>query len=224
MNLILQHYNGIPDELAKLSITNIAAYAEKIGADWDFITGKPFRPNLSDQSQKLFFLDERFDDYDTVVIMDCDMFTHRDNKENIFEANGMGRHTKIQYELREKIAIRNGLLANRNAPYWGGAVYKFDRETRIKLRSVIPTNEILSQLDRELKDESIMHYLAWRSGLPENEDTYFNGIGKGNEWDMNSFDDVSRAHIIHIRPKWTLQGPKCTKMEIYRDLVKKCVI
>lgn len=224
MNLILQHYNGIPDELVKLSINNIAAYAKSIAVKHKLITGKPFRPQLSDQSQKLCFLMPQYDEYDNVVILDCDMFTHRENKANIFEARGMGRHTKIQSELREKIATRNGLLANHSAPYWGGAIYKFDRETRIRLRSAIPTDQILGQLDRQLKDESIMHYLAWKSGLPETENTYFNGIGKGNEWDMNSFDDVSRAYIIHVRPKWGLRGPKCTKMEIYRDLVEKCVI
>ena len=222
MNLILQHYNGTPDELAKLSIRNIAAYAQNIGSDWDFITGKPFRNYLSDQSQKLYFLDERFDDYDTVVMLDCDMFARTDK--SIFDVKGMGRHTKIQNELRNKIATRNGRLANHAAPYWGGAVYKFDRETRMQLRDAIPDKDTLGQLDRMLKDESIMHYLAWRSNLPETDETYFNGECKGEEWDMNSFDQPEAAHIVHIRPKWTLQGPKTTKMIIYKDLVDKCII
>lgn len=224
MNIILQHYNGKLAGVAKDSVDNISAYAKSIGVEHKLITGKPWKGWLSDQSQKLCFLMPEYDEYDNVVMLDCDMFTHRENKSNIFEAKGMGRHTKIQSELREKIATRNGLLANHAAPYWGGAIYKFDRETRIRLRSAIPTDQILGQLDRQLKDESIMHYLAWKSGLPETEDTYFNGIGKGNEWDMNSFDDVSRAYIIHIRPKWTLQGPKTTKKEVLAKLVEQCVI
>lgn len=222
MNLILQHYNGTPDELAKLSINNIAAYAQNIGADYDFITGKAFRSYLSDQSQKLFFLDERFDDYDTVVMLDCDMFARTDK--SIFDVKGMGRHTQIQSELVVKIGERRPDLANKSAPYWGGAVYKFDRETRIQLRDAIPDKDTLGQLDRMLKDESIMHYLAWKSNLQVTDETYFNGECGGEEWDMNSFDKPEAAHIVHIRPKWTLQGPKTTKMIIYKDLVDKCVI
>ena len=227
MNLILQHYNGKLDELAQLSVASIKAYAEAIGADYKLITGKPFRQQLSDQSQKVHLINEKFDEYNNIVMVDCDVFTHRsisENPENIFEAKGMGRHTQIQSELVEKMALRNSTLANKNAPYWGGAVYKFSRETRIRLRRAIPDDIILMQLDRMLKDESIMHYLAWKANISVTSNTYFSGKGNGEEWDMNSFDDIDNANFIHIRPKWTLQGPKCTKMEIYRDLVEKCVI
>lgn len=224
MNIILQHYNGKLDQLAQLSVESIKAYAGSIGAEYKLITGKPFRSSLSDQSQKVHLLSDEFDVYDSVVMVDCDIFTHQNISENIFEATGMGRHTQIQSELVEKISDRNPMLANKDAAYWGGAVYKFDRETRKQLREAMPPDMILIQLDRMLKDESIMHYLAWKANIPVTSDTYFSGKGNGEEWDMNSFDDLENGNFIHIRPKWTLHGPKATKMEIYKDLVDKCVI
>lgn len=222
MNLILQHYTGRLDELAQLSVENIKSYAAKIGSEHKLILGNVFNRSLSACSQKVIMLDKQFDNYNTVVMLDTDMFARTD--ESIFEASGMGRHTVIQSELVEKISLRRSDLANKNAPYWGGAVYKFDKETRIQLRSAMPELFTLLELDRMLKDESIMHYLAWKSNLPITSETYFSGKCGGEEWDMNSFDKPLEGNIIHVRPKWTLTGPKATKMEIYKDLVKKCVI
>lgn len=221
-NIILQHYTGKMDELSKLSVANIKNYANSIDAEHKLILGNVFNVNLSACSQKLIILDKQFDDYDTVVMLDTDMFAR--SNESIFDASGMGRHTVIQSELVEKISNRRPDLANKNAPYWGGAVYKFDKETRKKLREAMPDLLTLKDLDRMLKDESIMHYLAWKSNLSVTDETYFSGKCGGEEWDMNSFDKPLEANIIHIRPKWTLTGPKATKLEIYNDLVKKCVI
>lgn len=222
LNIILQHYAGQMDELSKMSVANISSYAERIGASHRLILGQVFNSNISAQSQKLIMLDKQFDEYETVVMVDTDMFARSD--ENIFEASGMGRHTRIQSELVEKISARRPDLANSNAPYWGGAVYKFDQQTREQLRSAIPDQFTLNELDRMLKDESIIHYLAWKSGLAVTDQTYFSGKCGGEEWDMNSFDKPSEGNIIHIRPKWTLTGPKATKLEIYNDLLTKCVI
>ena len=222
MNLILQHYSGTTDELSKLSVENIKAYANSINAKHRLMLGNIFNPSLSACSQKLIMLDEQFDKYDIVVMLDTDMFAR--TTESVFDASGMGRHTVIQSELVEKISARRPDLANKNAPYWGGAVYKFDKETRKQLRSAMPDLLTLRQLDSMLKDESIMHYLAWKSNLLVTDQTYFSGKCGGEEWDMNSFDKPSEGNIIHVRPKWTLTGPKATKLEIYKDLKKKCVI
>ena len=60
-NIILQHWNGPLGELEKLSSENIKAYAEKCEADYELVTGLPFRTGLSSQSQKLCMLDEKYD-------------------------------------------------------------------------------------------------------------------------------------------------------------------
>jgi len=221
-NLILQHYSGDIDPLARLSIENIEEYADLNWNDYKLLRGPVFNASLSPQCQKLAILDEQFDDYDNVVMLDADMFAR--TSKNIFDATGMGRHTKIQAKLLSRISYRYPDFANKDAPYWGGAVYKFDRKTRQKLRAVIPDIGKLIEMDRMLRDESIMHYLAWKAKIPVDDETYFSGDCGGEEWDRNSFDDPINGNIIHIRPKWTLTGPKATKLEIYRDLVKKCVI
>ena len=43
MNIILQHFVGELRELDKLSNDNIRNYADMVGAEYQLITGKPFR-------------------------------------------------------------------------------------------------------------------------------------------------------------------------------------
>ena len=74
-NIILQHWSGELNELTKLSSKSISEYAEMVGADYELVLGDQFtslsvRPEL----QKLLMLDERWDDYDNLVMVDADMF------------------------------------------------------------------------------------------------------------------------------------------------------
>jgi len=86
-NIILQHYNGKPKELEKLSFENISNYAELIGADHKVIGGKPFNENLTNPCQKVHCISEEWDDYDNVLMLDPDVFIRKNLTENISKLN-----------------------------------------------------------------------------------------------------------------------------------------
>ena len=60
MNIILQHFDGELRELDKLSIDNIRNYADMVGAEYQLITGKPFRKHLTSPCQKVYMLNVVF--------------------------------------------------------------------------------------------------------------------------------------------------------------------
>jgi len=73
-NIILQHFDGNLRPLDELSIENIKAYAKMVGAEYELIRGKPFREHLTSPCQKVYMIDERYDIYDDVLMLDIDMF------------------------------------------------------------------------------------------------------------------------------------------------------
>lgn len=220
-NIILQHWNGNLRELEKLSMENIQRYAEFCGAEYKLLRGLIFNPNLKSECQKVHMLSEEFDDYDTVVMMDMDMFTRKGMTKNIFkDEKGMGRHYKVQPHLRESIGRRLPDLCNPKYPYWGGSIYRFEKDMRKRLRRHIVHFNML-KFNSNMVDEGIMHHLATMEKLEENENTYMDR----QQWNYSSFDEgVEDAYIIHIRPKVAPGGPKRPKIENYRSLVERGLI
>ena len=222
-NIILQHWSGELNELTKLSSKSISEYAEMVGADYELVLGDQFtslsvRPEL----QKLLMLDERWDDYDNLVMVDADMFVRKGCSENIFECEGIGRHTEIQTKLRAGIANTLGFVwGNEGAPYWGGSIYKLTREQRREFRSVL-TNEPVKVFGTHWVDEGVMHHLAYKLGMSH---TQKGNYLDGQMWNYSSFEpDVERANFIHIRTKIKPNGPKDTKMNNYKRLVESGLI
>ena len=221
-NIILQHWTGDLNELTNLSVANIEKYAEKVGADYEFVRGNAFREHLSPPCQKICMLNEKYDEYDNVVMLDPDMFTRNGMEDNIFDENitGIGKVTPIQERLLLGLRRRHGNLIDVNSPYWGGAVRKIDRRTRQLLRSHINEEELkrFSGQGRG-EDEGIMHRLAALAKLPKTQ------LPGENMWSCGSFEhNVSTAALIHIRTKIGPKGPKRTKMENYRGLVEDGLI
>ena len=103
-NIILQHFDGELRPLDKLSMENIQAYAEMVGADYKLVVGKPFRRHLTAPCQKVYMIDQTWDDYDDVLMLDIDMFAPKGMKENIFELQGVGLYEEVQKRLAAKIA------------------------------------------------------------------------------------------------------------------------
>ena len=156
-NIILQHWSGNMIELTQHSSANISKYAEKIGADYKLLLGDVFRPNLSPPCQKLHMIDEGFDKYNMVVMVDADMFTRKGMEENVFEdVEGIGRHTAIQDRLIKTVKHRYPDLGNLEYPYWGGSIYRLDKETRQRLRMHIDEDE-MELFSNFCMDEGIMH-------------------------------------------------------------------
>ena len=216
-NIILQHFDGDLRELDRLSITNIQSYAEMVGADYKLVTGKPFRRHLTAPCQKVHMIDEKWDDYDNLLMLDIDMFAPKGMTDNVFKEVGIGLYENVQQRLHRQIASMYPLQASQMHPYWGGAIYKFTRDMRVKLRSALGDNETWMNNYNKLyhfEDEGIMHTLALKSDFNAKE-PYLN-----KRWCQCSFlPNPQDAGFIHIRTKITPQGPKREKIENYQALV-----
>lgn len=225
-NIILQHWQGPMNELVEKSTESMKAYADSIGADYEFIRGVVFMPRIAHKldppCQKLVYLDEKYDEYDTVVMVDADMFVRDGCEANIFtDDSGIGRHTAIQTALRQNLVGLYPEYGSVDAPYWGGSVFRLPREVRQMFRGAL-TEEIVMTFSRRYHDEGVMHALANKLGMRHSDpDVYL----KGQLWNYSSFEpDVDQANFIHIRTKITPQGPKRTKIENYRSLVERGLI
>lgn len=222
MNIILQHFDGELRELDKLSMANIKNYAEMVGADYRLVTGRPFRKHLTSPCQKVYMLDQEWDEYDQVLMLDIDMFAPKGMKDNVFLEKGIGLYEDTQKRLHNKIAHTYPMIANVNTPYWGGAIYKLNKKTRQILRKELGGNEGWMLHYNQLyhfEDEGIMHSLAFKSGFnPKN--AYLD-----RRWCQCSFlPNPERAGFIHVRTKIKPEGPKREKIENYRSLVEKGIL
>lgn len=224
-NIILQHYNGRPKELEKLSFENISNYAELIGADHKIIGGKPFNENLTNPCQKVHCISEEWDDYDNVLMLDPDVFIRKNLTENIFNEQGNGIHGDTQKRLKTRL-IQAGRIDN-NAPYWAGSIYKFNREERQRLRSVMPKNDAWMKFYNKayhFEDEGILSELAHKCKIPIK---YLDFV-----WNQCSFlPNPESAKMIHMRTKkfghlngsWE-NGGKRDKIENYYELLSKGIV
>ena len=166
-------------------------------------------------------LDEEFDEYDIVVMVDMDMFVRKGMNENIFkDASGVGMFTEFQSKLFKSMIRKFPTLTNPNFPYWGGAIYRLERDVRQKLRKYIKDEEMILFSKSSFVDEGIMHRLATLSKF--NNNPYLPG---GFKWCHCSYrEGIESASFIHIRTKVTPVGPKKTKIKNYKCLVKRGLI
>lgn len=217
-NIILQHFDGDLRELDKLSIENITKYADMVGADYELVRGKPFRSNLGSPCQKVFMLDEKWDEYDTVLMLDIDMFAPNNMTDNVFEQNGVGLYADVQKRLHRNLASTYPILGSIDSPYWGGAIYKMNRKFRKKLREQLNGDDGWMQSFNKsyhFEDEGIMHTLAYRAGVKLNMSDHV----MDRRWCQCSFlPNPEKAGFIHIRTKVTPTGPKREKIENYNAL------
>ena len=220
-NIILQHWAGDLRELEKRSQESIREYAEYCGADYQLLRGHVFNSALSLQSQKLAMLNSDFDDYDTVVMMDIDMFRRKGATKNIFtDEKGIGRNFGIQPMLAKNLHKRFPTLGDPNYAYWGGSIYRLEKKIRKKLRSHYNLDDAI-KFNNNFNDEGIMHRLAFLAGIKNTQEAYLDR----QQWNHSSFDEgVDQAEIIHIRSKIKPGGKKAPKIDNYRSLVERGII
>jgi hypothetical protein len=218
-NIILQHMDGKLRELDKLSVENMQRYAEFVKADYELVRDRPFREHLTGACQKIYMLDEKYDNYDHVLMVDIDMFARKGMMTNVFKVPGIGLYADVQKSLHRKMIPHGGSL---NYPYWGGAIYKMNLKTRQTLRAGLGGDE--SWMDKfneayKFEDEGIMHILAKMSNFRPDQ-PYMH-----RKWCQCSFlPNLENAGFIHVRTKITPQGPKREKIENYYDLTLKGII
>ena len=212
------------NELGTLSSKNISKYAKKVGADYRLLRGNVFNPKLCAPMQKLFMLDESFDEYDVLVMLDIDMFTRVGMDEDIFnpKITGVGMISAFQEMLFKKVQLKHPKLTNSNHPYWGGAIYKLDKEMRQRLRPHINKRELAQFAGTgNFQDEAAMHRLATLAGVKRQK------LPDDRNWCYGSYEDgVENSSLIHIRPRMKKNGVmvRCPKMEVYADMIARGLI
>lgn len=220
-NIILQHYSGDLGEVQKLSIRNIKKYADFLEAEFRFLEGPVFDSSLSPPMQKLIMLDSHFDDYDTVVMLDTDMFTRSGLKDSLFQQIGIGVSADFQRWFKWRLFRKFKGLVSWRYPYWGGSVWKLTRCQRQMFRAHLPKVDMEKFNNGRLEDEGVMHWLAYHSKFKD-------GILPGNNrWSWPSYlPGIENASLIHIRTgiKGPHKGPHRPKVENLNDLVDRGLI
>lgn len=208
LNLIVQHWHGADlPPIVERSCANMRAYAQRIGADYRMLVGYPFNPRFSPQAQKLAMVNEEFDDFATVVMVDSDQFAVKGLTQSIFEATGYGWHHDTAHPRVVKAFPQS---ASSLRPFWGGAVYRLPRGLRVVLRDAIDSS--LAQFDnpRGGWDEGMFHRLAMRASLSQTN-AYFSD----KRWcHGNCESHLERAAFVHVRTR-----PSKSKLENYQALV-----
>ena len=216
-NIILQHFTGKLRPLDKLSVENISAYAERIGVEYQFVEGQVFREHLTPPCQKLHILDEKWDEYDDVLMLDIDMFVTKNLRLNVFKAEGVGLFADVQKRLKNRL-VQHGRIESESA-YFGGAIYKLTKQQRQSLRDGIPEDN--SWMDPyneayQFEDEGIMSELFHRT------DTQWSNLDQ--KWCQDSYMPEHKAGMIHVRTKIKPEGPKREKIDNFYDLQMRGVI
>tara|TARA_E500000318_G_scaffold49961_1_gene46803 strand:+ start:3232 stop:3894 length:663 start_codon:yes stop_codon:yes gene_type:complete len=214
-NIILQHWTGELGPLELASKANMEKYAKQCGAEYQLIEGNQFRSWLSPPCQKLIMLDERFDKYQDVLMVDLDMFVVKNVKENVFHVPGVGLNSKVQKDIFKAMckSRKYRSVTDPNGPFWGGAFWKFNNEQRKQLRKFIVDDE-MKVWKQNFVDEGIIHRLASQAG--------FKQIDVPEEWCWgNCFPGYEKAKMIHIRHKFKYVGPKVPKLEVFEALKKE---
>jgi|TARA_R110002095_G_C4212012_1_gene236156 hypothetical protein len=216
-NIILQHFTGKLRTLDKLSVENISAYAERIGVEYQFVEGQVFREHLTPPCQKVHILDEKWDEYDDVLMLDIDMFVTKNLRLNVFKAEGVGLFADVQKRLKNRL-VQHGRIESESA-YFGGAIYKLTKQQRQSLRDGIPEDN--SWMDPyneayQFEDEGIMSELFHRT------DTQWSNLDQ--KWCQDSYMPEHKAGMIHVRTKIKPEGPKREKIDNFYDLQMRGVI
>lgn len=214
MNLLVQHYQGPPNELVRASSNNMRDYAQRMGADYMLLTGWPLDSRLTLPCQKLAVLMPRFDAWDTVVVVDTDMFAVTGLTESIFDIFGIGWYHDTAHP---RVCRLLPGITSRHAPFWGGAVYRLKNEQRVFLRPKY-NYEMAAPFSSQScgHDEGIMHRLAVMSGWTHGSGPlYFS-----KRWCWGSYEpEPEKAAFIHVRPK-----PTGDKLKNYHALRERGII
>jgi hypothetical protein len=218
-NIILQHFTGMPDTVVNASLASIAAYAAQIGAEHRLLSGPVFRDGLSDPMQKLALLNEEFDGYDTVVMLDTDVFMRAGLTESIFDFPGIGVSGPAQKRLKWAYIRKMKGLLHWRYPYWCGSLWKLDSDLRQRFRAKLPKVDLMKYTDGRLEDEGVMHQLARHCSIT---DGYMPG---GMRWSCPNYDPgIDNAALIHIRPRAVYRGPTRPKAEMLQDMMERGLI
>ncbi len=223
MNLILQHWHGPATDFERASWESIRLYAKRIGAKHEVIRGAPMGLMAHPPMHKLYMLLEEWDNYETVVMLDSDIFASPAQTDSVFNVQGVGVTGPLQHELRTLLRRRLPyLFANcGDGDYYGGAIYKLRLHERKNMRKHINRN-ILQLFDnaRYYRDEGAMHFLASKAKMAGK------ALPGGETWACSSFDkNVRKAKLVHVRNRIEAgKEARQSKEQALENLIKDGVL
>lgn len=165
MNIILQHWNGDMPEWAILAEKTLRIYSEKIGCEYELVKGMPLGEKIGANSQKLIYLDEKYDKYDQTLMLDMDIIATK-VFDNVFERKEIGvlHDRAMQGTSRTPGAAPS--LYKLGAPVFFGNFIKLNRDQRKALREYADWDMLSDAVvDHYSGDEVVLHYLFHKSGI-----------------------------------------------------------
>ena len=226
-NLILQYYDGLKTPESKVSIAHMQKYAEMMGVEYKLLDGRPFMPEIRFQGKKAFrnqclaALNQEFDDYEIIVVVDTDMvLAKRENTPNIFtDETGIGILTDdIKNTILAKLRGRFPTLSNNIHMFGDGSVWRLERHIRQRLREEIDIRDITGLGNSEFADRGIMHRLCALANIKAIDENILS-----QKWSYSSYLPKASQNgvFIHLRKTTPDKSETITKFEAYRRLNKK---
>ena len=167
MNIILQHYDGPLPDWAIIARDTVKNYAEKIGVEYGLVTGNPMGKVHGAHTQKLVYIQEKYDKYDQVLMLDMDIVA-TNNYRNVFDIPRIGVLHDRAMQGTSKTPGAAPKLYKKGAPCFFGNFIKLNKEQRVALREVWNRDEKFiadSVIDHYSGDEIVLHYLFHQSGI-----------------------------------------------------------
>lgn len=168
MNIILQHWDGPLPEWADLAQKTMQIYAAAVGCRYELVRGTPLGKKIGPNSQKLVYLDEKYDEYDQTLMLDMDTIATTVYKD-VFKIKQIGvlHDRAMQGTSRTPRAAPS--LYKPGAPVFFGNFIKLDRQQRKALRAYADWDKLADAVvDHYSGDEIVLHYLFHKSGILDN--------------------------------------------------------
>lgn len=166
-NIILQHWAG---ERASWSLTaekTVRNYANQINCDYELFLGYPLGKELGTNSQKLHMLDEKYDQYEQVLMLDMDTIATKQYAD-VFDRPEIGvLHERAMIGPHRSRTPNAGIeLYTQGSPVFFGNFIKLKTNQRQKLREHMDLSLFATKItDQYCGDEVLLHYLLTKSNI-----------------------------------------------------------
>lgn len=214
-NLIVQHWCGPSQRWAELAEQTIRMYSKNVGAEYHLIKDYPMGDMIAQKQskpylvlQKLYVLNEAFDHYDDVLLLDMDMIATK-VMDNIFSYPGIGRlHKKGMSDIN---ASKNGrkwpTLYKQGEPMFFGNCVKLNKHQRKELRSALKKDIIdnnMSSDELPPNDEILLHHLLSVTGILKDQDILELPHDRFCDLPEEAHQDATLLHFCGGR-KWKIE-------------------
>ena len=169
-NIILQHWVGSQPSWATVAEKTMRKYAAEIGADYELVGGWPVGHEQGPNSQKLHYLNEKYDKYDQVLMLDMDTIATK-KYDNVFDRPEIGvlHDRAMQGPHTARVSRTYHCAPNLyklGSHIFFGNFIKLKTEQRQKLREHLNWSLFAREVkDQYCGDEIILHYLLHKSEI-----------------------------------------------------------